>query len=146
MQGISSIRLFAWFYAALFLSVVVVGYIPFLNDEDGNLLGLFSLQIYDDALHLGSAIWAAFAAWRSDAASRAYFRIFGPLYFLDGVVGLATGNGYLDLGVLLQGPIDLPFAIRLAANTPHLLIGGFAAAIGYFLPGRAVPASRFAQR
>lgn len=146
MQHTSSIRLFAWFYAALFLSVVVVGYIPFLNDEEGNLLGLFSLQLYDDALHLGSAIWAAFAAWRSDAASRAYFRIFGPLYFLDGVVGLLTGNGYLDLGILLQGPIDLPFAIRLAANTPHLVIGGFAAAIGYLLPGRPPATSRLAQR
>ncbi len=131
-----SIRAFAWFYAALFLSVVLVGYIPALNDDDGNLLGLFSLQIYDDALHLGSAIWAGFAAWRSEAASRAYFRIFGPLYFLDGVVGLLTGNGYLDLGILLQGPNDLSFAVRVAANTPHLLIGGFAAAIGYLLPGR----------
>lgn len=146
MQSISSIRLFAWFYSALFLSVVVVGYIPFLNDENGYLLGLFSLQIYDDALHLGSAIWAAYAAWRSDAASRAYFRIFGPLYFLDGVVGLLTGNGYLDLGIILQGPLDLPFATRLAANTPHLVIGGFAAAIGYLLPGRPAPATRLAQR
>lgn len=146
VQSFSSIRLFAWFYAALFLSVVVVGYIPFLNDEEGNLLGLFSLQIYDDALHLGSAIWAAVAAWRSDAASRAYFRIFGPLYFLDGVVGLLTGNGYLDLGIILQGPIDLPFAIRIAANTPHLVIGGFAVAIGYLLPGRPVTATRLARR
>ena len=142
----SSIRLFAWLYAFLFLSVVVVGYIPFLNDAEGNLLGLFSLQIYDDALHLGSAVWAAFAAWRSDAASRAYFRIFGPLYFLDGVVGLLTGNGYLDLGILLRGPIDLPFAVRVAANTPHLVLGGFAVAIGYLLPGRPEVASRVARQ
>ncbi len=137
---VSSIRAFAWFYAALFVSVVVVGYIPALNDADGNLLGLFSLQWYDDALHLGSAIWAAAAAWRSDEASRAYFRIFGPLYFLDGVVGLLTGIGYLDLGIFLNGPLDLPLAVRIAANTPHLTIGGLAVAVGFFLPGRPIAA------
>ncbi len=136
MASVVSIRAWAWLYSALFLSVVVVGYIPALNDADGNLLGLFSLQWYDDALHLGSAIWAAVAAWRSAEAARAYFRIFGPLYFLDGVVGLLTGTGYLDLGIFLHGPVDLPFAVRVAANTPHLTIGGLAVVVGYFLPGR----------
>lgn len=132
----SSIRIAAWVYSALFLSVVVVGYIPFLNDEQGNLLGLFSLQWYDDALHLGSAIWAAYAGWRSDDASRLYFRLFGPVYFLDGVAGLLTGTGYLDLGLLTRGPVALPLATRIAANTPHLTIGGVAALIGWALPGR----------
>jgi hypothetical protein len=133
---VSAIRAFAWFYAAMFLGVVLVGYVPPLNDENGYLLGLFSLQWYDDLLHLGSAIWATVAALRSDAASRMYFRIFGPIYFLDGVCGLLTGNGYLDLGIILQGPADLPLSTRIAANTPHLLIGGFAVLIGYALEAR----------
>lgn len=134
-----SFRALAWVYAVAFLSVVVVGYIPALNDADGNLLGLFSLQWYDDALHLASAIWAGVAAWRSESAARAYFRIFGPVYFFDGVLGLLAGTGYLDLGILRHGPVDLPLMVRVAANTPHLLLGGIAVAIGYALPRTSAP-------
>ena len=59
--------------------------------------------------------------------------IFGPLYFLDGVMGLALGSGYLDLGIFLYGPLDLPLMIRFLANLPHLLIGGVAIWVGYRL-------------
>ena len=137
---VERIRVLAWVYAAMFVSVVVVGYIPALNDEQGQLLGLFSLQLHDDALHLGSAIWAAVAAWRSSTASRWYFRLFGPLYFLDGALGLATGRGYLDAGIFLYGPADLSWIVRIGANTPHLLLGGGAVVIGYLLGDRGAPA------
>jgi Domain of unknown function (DUF4383) len=137
---VERIRVLGWVYSAMFVSVVVVGYIPALNDEQGQLLGLFSLQLHDDALHLASAIWAAIASWRSAAAASWYFRIFGPLYFLDGVLGLLTGSGYLDAGIFLNGPVDLSWAVRIGANTPHLLIGGGAVLIGYLLGDRGAGA------
>jgi hypothetical protein len=123
----------AWAYAALFLGVVLVGYVPPFHDQQGRLFGLFSLQIYDDALHLASGIWAAIAAWMSYNASRTYFRIFGPLYFFDGVFGLFTGMGYLDLGIFIHGPMALPLETRILANLPHLIIGGVAICAGYLL-------------
>ena len=131
-----SVRAWAWLYCALFVGVTVAGYIPPFLDETGSLFGLFSLQLHDDALHLGSAVWAGVAAWHSAGAARAYFRIFGPLYFLDGVLGLATGSGYLDAGILLHGPVDLPLMTRGFTNAPHLAIGGTAVIVGYVLYAR----------
>ena len=84
-----------------------------------------------DALHLASGLWAGIAALISARAARGYFRLFGPLYLLDGVLGFFTGSGYLDGGIFLYGPLDLPLETRFFANLPHLVIGGLAAYIGY---------------
>ena len=91
MQNI--VRLMGWAYALLFVGVTALGYVPPFHDQQGYLFGLFKLEWWDDALHLGSGIWAAIAAWKSYEATRTYFRIFGPLYFLDGVCGLAHRHG-----------------------------------------------------
>jgi hypothetical protein len=131
-----TVRAFAWAYAALFVGVTALGYIPAFLDNQGNLFGLFKLQWWDDVLHLGSGLWAAMAAWTSYSASRAYFRIFGPLYFFDGVLGLLTGMGYLDLGIFLQGPMAVPLETRIAMNVPHIAIGGVAILVGYVLAKR----------
>lgn len=130
------VRLFGWAYFLMFIAVVLVGYVPQFHDADGNLFGLFKLDFYDDSLHLASGVWAGIAAWRSREAARTYFRIFGPLYFLDGVLGLITGSGYLDGGIFLYGPLDLSATVRFFANLPHLLIGGFAIWVGYRLAGQ----------
>ena len=125
------VRRFGWAYFALFLLVVAIGYVPAFEDEQGRLFGLFTLDLYDDSLHLASGLWAGAAAWHSAGAARTYFRLFGPLYFLDGLVGLAVGSGYLDGGIFLYGPLDLPLVTRFFANLPHLLIGGIAIWVGY---------------
>ena len=125
------IRKLAWVYAVLFVGVVALGYIPGLTDDQGLLLGLFSIQLKDDLLHLGSAIWAALAALHSTGASLFYFRLFGLLYFFDGICGLLFGQGYLDLGILLYGPRSLDLMTRIGANIPHILIGGIALLIGF---------------
>lgn len=132
-----TVRAFAWAYALLFVGVTALGYIPAFLDDQGNLFGLFKLQWWDDALHLGSGLWAAIAAWTSYNASRTYFRIFGPLYFLDGVLGLLTGMGYLDLGIFLHGPMAIPLETRIAMNVPHIAIGGVAILVGYVLARRS---------
>jgi hypothetical protein len=136
MQTQKLVRALAWAYALLFVGVSVVGYVPAFLDEQGNLFGLFRLQWWDDALHLGSGLWAAIAAYASYNASRTYFRIFGPLYFFDGVLGLITGMGYLDLGIFLHGPMDVPLQPRIFMNVPHILIGGVAIIVGYLLAKR----------
>src|ERR1044072_4165037 len=100
-------RRFGCAYFVGFILVVAIGYVPGFHDAEGRLFGLFVLDFYDDSLHLASGLWAGAAAWWSYGAARAYFRIFGPLYFLDGVMGLILGQGYLDLGIFLYGPADL---------------------------------------
>lgn len=120
-------------YAVILFFVTLLNYIPGLTDAQGRAFGIFALDIYDDALHLGSALWAATAAVLSTRASILYLRVFGVLYCLDGLLGLATGSGYLDLGILIYGVLDLPFVFKILANTPHIVLGGVAAFVGFVL-------------
>lgn len=134
------IRLCAWAFALMFLAVIATGYVPAFIDQNNMILGLFKRTWYADGLHLASAIWVGAAAAISTRASLNFFRIFGPLYFLDGVLGLLTGSGYLDFGIFIYGIQSLPLSTRIFANVPHLAIGGAALFVGYGL-GRRVPAA-----
>ena len=44
--------------------------------------------------------------------------------------------GYLDLGIILHGPANLPLETRIAANLPHIAIGGIAIIVGYVIAKR----------
>jgi hypothetical protein len=131
---VNPLRVIAAVYAVLFAVVTSLNYIPGLTDAQGRTFGLFALDIFDDALHAASGLWAALAAWTSTRATLIFFRVFGPLYCLDGLLGLATGSGYLDLGIVMHGVLDLPLMTRVLMNLPHIAIGGFAAFAGYALP------------
>jgi hypothetical protein len=95
---VNPLRVLAAVYAVLFAVVTSLNYIPGLTDAQGRTFGLFALDVFDDALHAASGLWAALAAWRTTRATLIFFRVFGPLYCLDGLLGLVTGSGYLDLG------------------------------------------------
>jgi len=140
-SSLSLMQKLAWIYAGLFLFVVALGYLPGLTNQAGQLLGLFKIDLIDDALHLGSGIWAALAAWRSPRAATLYFKLFGTIYGLDGLCGLLFGQGFLDGGIFIYGPIPLDLFTRFAANLPHLLIGGFAAFAGFVLSRSDMQAS-----
>ncbi len=127
------IRKLGFAYFVLFVIVAAMSYVPQFKDADGLMFGLFRLDLYDDALHLFSGIWAGVAAWLSTRASIIYFKLFGTLYLLDGVMGLFLGSGYLDFGIFIQGVLDLDLTTRILANLPHLAIGGFAAFTGFVL-------------
>lgn len=130
------VRKLAWLYTALFVFVVALDYLPGFTSEEGLLFGLFKIDPYDDLLHAASGVWAGVAAWRSAKASVFYFRLFGILYGLDGVVGLITERGYLDLGIFRSDAVGLDVGTRLAANLPHMVIGGAAVFIGFVLSRR----------
>lgn len=120
------LRKITWGYVLALGFAAALNYIPGLTDEQGRSFGIFALDIYDDMLHLVSAIWAAIAAWTSHKASRIFLQYFGALYLLDGLMGLVTGSGYLDLGIINFGIQSLPFMFKVFANTPHIVLGGFA--------------------
>ena len=130
------IRTLGFAYFAMFVFVVVLGYIPGVKDENDLMFGLFALDLYDDSLHFFSGLWAGVAAWISTRAATFYFKLFGVLYFLDGVMGLFIGSGYLDFGVFINGVLDLDLTTRFFANLPHLLIGGFAIFAGFVIAPR----------
>jgi hypothetical protein len=121
------LRTLCFGYTAALLIAASLNYIPGLTDESGRAFGIFALDIYDDALHLASAIWALAAGLRSQRAARSFLVLFGAAYLLDGVLGLFTGYGFLDLGVLTNTLEGIDFSLaRILANLPHLALGGLA--------------------
>jgi hypothetical protein len=117
-------------YVVALTGVAALNYIPGLTDDQGRAFGIFALDIYDDALHLASALWALAAALFSGRAARLFLVIFGALYLADGAMGLAVGSGYLDLGIFTYGVVDLDLTFKIFANAPHILLGGFALLTG----------------
>jgi hypothetical protein len=104
--------------------------IPGIVDSEGRTFGIFALDVYDDALHLVSALWALGAAFISIRAARMFLILFGALYLLDGILGALTGSGFLDLGIFTWGVLDISFTMKLLSSLPHLVLGGFALFIG----------------
>lgn len=114
-------------YFVALMGAASLNYIPGLTDENGLAFGIFALDIFDDALHVASAIWALVAGIMSKKAARFFLIVFGALYLGDGVFGFFTGYGYLDLGIFTNESAGLSFTIfRVLANAPHLLLGGVA--------------------
>ena len=120
------LRLTASLLFVVLLFAALLNYLPGIPVSDGKTFGIFALDIYDDGLHPASAIWAGLAAWLSARASRFFLFYFGLLYFGDGLLGLITGSGYLDLGIINYGVQNLPFDFKIMANLPHLGLGGIA--------------------
>src|SRR5690606_28115433 len=99
MKTTSLIQKLAIVYFFMFIGIVVLDFIPGLKDSEGYLFSLFSLDWYDHSLHLFSGIWAGVAGYLSHRQAVLYFKLFGTVYFLDGIVGMFLGNAYLDLGI-----------------------------------------------
>ena len=123
-------RVVALGYFFVLTAVAVLNYLPGIPRPDGAVFGIFALDVYDDALHMTSALWALRAALVSARAARLFLLLFGAAYLLDGLMGLTLGSGYLDLGSLNQGIRDLPLTFRLMANAPHVALGGVALLAG----------------
>jgi hypothetical protein len=120
-------------YAVILALVASLNYLPVpgIIDAEGRTFGIFALDIYDDALHLVSALWALGAAIISARASRMFLILFGALYFLDGLLGCFAGSGFLDLGIFTWGVLDIPLQLKILSSVPHLLLGGMALLIGF---------------
>ncbi|HLD25718.1 MAG TPA: DUF4383 domain-containing protein [Candidatus Andersenbacteria bacterium] len=134
---LAAVQKFTLVYAAMFLVIAALTYIPGLADDQGNFIGLFKLDLIDDLLHFGSALWALIAAWHSPKQAAIYCRLFGTIYALDGIIGLFTQRGILDFGLWLFERPDLSFAANLGANLPHIVIGSAALYAGFRLSKNA---------
>ena len=111
----------AWAFSAMFVGIVVFSPVAGAFDSRGMVLGLFENSLYADSIHLGSAAWAAAAAWRSERAARLYFQLFGSYYTADATLYFLFGLPKYD------------FLTNLALNLPHFIIGPIALWIGFVL-------------
>ena len=134
-SGLGLHRGVALAFAAVLAAVAALNYVPGVPRPGGAVFGIFALDVYDDALHGASALWALVAALVSARAARLFLLLFGAAYLLDGLMGLGLGSGYLDLGILTFGVQDLPLTFRILANAPHIGLGGLALAAGLLRRG-----------
>ncbi len=132
-----TLRSIALVYMVILLAAASLNYIPGLTDAEGRAFGIFALDVNDDALHVASAVWAGIAATLSSRAARMFLLGFGTLYLTDGLLGLAAGSGYLDLGIVTHGVLDLPLTFKILANLPHIAGGAFAIFSGVRFGGEA---------
>ena len=114
-----------------------LNYIPGLTDDQGRTFGIFALDIFDDSLHLVSALWALSAALVSHRAAWIFLTYFGAAYFLDGLIGVYAGSGILDFGIFQYGVLDQSLMLNFLSSVPHLVLGGFALLSAWIWGNRA---------
>ena len=123
----SMVQKICFFYFAALMGAASLNYIPGLTDDQGLAFGIFPLDLYDDALHVASALWALIAGLKSRRAARIFLILFGAAYLGDGVFGFFTGYGFLDMGIFTNASLGIDLSLgRILANLPHLALGGFA--------------------
>jgi hypothetical protein len=107
---ISTIRKLAFGFAALFLGVYLLDYVPGIMDQNGLMFGLFHMSKLIDFGHLALGVLALVAALISTKITRIYFWALGVWYTID-VVTYFIGH--------LQ---TTPLETNVLVNLPHTLI------------------------
>src|SRR5437016_14601022 len=82
-KPITTIQKCAWGFAALFLGVYSLDYVPGIMDANGKMFGLFSMTPLVDAGHLALGALAVICALISKKAARFYFWTLGVVYTID---------------------------------------------------------------
>ncbi len=106
----STIRKCAFGFAALFLGVYLLDYVPGIMDQNGLMFGLFQMTTIVDVGHLALGVLALVAALTSTKMSRIYFWALGVWYTIDVVTYFF---GHLHIISLIRNAL---------VNLPHTLI------------------------
>ena len=64
-------------YFFILLFAASLNYIPGLTDTEGRVFGIFALDIFDDSLHVASALWALIGALYSQRSAKMFLIVFG---------------------------------------------------------------------
>ncbi len=103
-----NVQLLAKIFAVVFIAIGILGFVPGIT-VDGMLLGIFQVNALHNIVHILTglvAIWGATSA----SNARLYFKVFGVVYLIVTILGLATGS---VLGLI---------GINLADNLLHIVI------------------------
>ena len=83
----SAIRVLAYLFGLIFVSIGVLGFMPSYT-PNGMLFGMFAVDDLHNLVHIFSGMVALILAMDS-VYSRWFFRIFGLVYLVIGIIGLA---------------------------------------------------------
>jgi len=109
-RAITRIQKYAWGFAAMFLGVYLLDYVPGIMAPNGKMFGLFSMTRIVDIGHLALGLLAVIAAWHSPKLSRIYFCALGVWYSIDVIVYFVSHFGAISL------------VVNVLINLPHTLI------------------------
>ena len=101
-------------FAALFLGVYLLDYVPGIMDEHGLMFGLFQMTRIVDLGHLFAGALAVVAALSSPRVARIYLYLLGVWYSIDVLVYFVSHLQTISL------------TRNLLVNLPHILILGAA--------------------
>ncbi len=110
MPRTTTIQKCAWGFAAMFLGVYLLDYVPGIMDANGKMFGLFSMTTIVDVGHLALGTLAALSAWHSARLSRIYFYVLGVWYSIDVIVFFFSHLHTMSL------------VVNILVNLPHTLI------------------------
>lgn len=109
-KQITTIQKCAWGFAALFLGVYLLDYVPGIMDANGLMFGLFHMTRIVDLGHLGAGSLAVIGALTSARGARVYFYVLGAWYLIDVLVYFFS---HLN---------QIPLKTNILVNGPHILI------------------------
>ena len=109
----STIQKCAFGFAALFLGVYLLDYVPGFMDQNGLMFGLFHMTRIVDLGHLGAGSLALIGAIVSARLSRAYFWLLGIWYTID--VGVYFIGHFQTLSLMKNVLINLPHILIFIA-------------------------------
>lgn len=114
-----NLRIAAFIFGIAFLAAGLAWHIPIFFDNNGLLLGLFQIDSMHNKVHLGSGLIALGAAATSGWWAKLYFKVFGGIYALLGILGMIFSEEFMTMQV------------NMADNILHLVIGLVALVIGF---------------
>jgi hypothetical protein len=107
---LTTIQKCAWGFAALFLGVYLLDYVPGIMDENGLMFGLFQMTRIVDLGHLAAGALGVIGALSGPRGARIYFWLLGVWYSIDVVMYVASHLHTIS-------PTR-----NLLVNLPHILI------------------------
>lgn len=110
-----------WTFAVVF---ALVGLLGFVSNPIVGASGMFATDLNHNLVHLISAAVFAFAASRGAATTSLVMKIFGVVYLLVGVLGMA--------GMATDGSLFGLMQVNDADNYLHLALGVVIGGLGFF--------------
>jgi hypothetical protein len=109
-KQITTIQKCAWGFAALFLGVYLLDYVPGIMDSNGLMFGLFHMTRIVDIGHLAAGALGVIGALTSARGARVYFYVLAAWYLIDVLVYFVTHLNQISLKT------------NILVNLPHILI------------------------
>ncbi|PYI43439.1 MAG: DUF4383 domain-containing protein [Verrucomicrobia bacterium] len=106
----------------IFLLIGIVGFVPAITSANGMLLGIFHVNTAHNIVHLASGIVFLLCGMAGTGPSQTFFRIFGIILGVVGLLGFFYGDNAL-LGIVANNTAGTWLYVVLAVV---MLFFGFA--------------------